>query len=209
MWSRGILSGGARKRNRKPGTFLRTFYRHSGNPNNVIQATRFVALNANLVDVFFNFGTANAGKTFLIFVSGPNGTLSSSTQTCPTTPGGPQPNIQVTFKCDNPPPPGGPIDVPPDIAIISGCDLSRTDAGGFVLTVTGANIAPDSTIKIGATEVTKKKYKAPDANGRFAKVILKGQALCALLPGPITIKNSPTGVVSVPFQCNRTCPSQN
>lgn len=183
----------------------------SGNPSHVIPATRFVALNANLVDAYFEFGTANRGKTFLIFVSGPNGTLSASSLTCPTA-GGSQPDNQVTFKCDNPPPPNpGGDPPPPDNAVLSTCLIERTDAGAFVLTLTGRNIFGDSEIKVGGTVINKKKYKSPDLKaGYFTKVILKGQVLCTVLPGAVTIKNnSPSGGLSSPFQCDRSCPAQN
>ncbi|MBI3654286.1 MAG: hypothetical protein HY231_24930, partial [Acidobacteria bacterium] len=162
--------------------------------------------------------TANAGKTFLIFASGPNGTsqnlttLPAGTQGCPAGFLGNQQGIQVTFKCEPPPTPDNPP-VSKDIAVVNACALDRTDAGGFVLTITGGNINANSTIKIGNTEVNKKKYKSPDSTkpaGYFTKVILKGQSLCGLLPGPIVITNNTTnGVPSSAFQCNKSCPSQN
>jgi hypothetical protein len=192
----------------------------SGNPNNVIQATRFVVLGANLIDVHFAFTTANAGKTFLIFVSGPNGTSQNLTSLpagatgCLTGFGslGNQIGIQVTFKCDAiPPPPNGGGNF--DIALVNGCALNRNAAGGFEFSITGKNIKPDAEIKIGTTVLTnKRKFKAadPDNLGAFTRVKLKGQSICALIPGAIIITNP--GVNSRPsaaFQCNQSCPSQN
>lgn len=60
-----------------------------GNPSNVVQATSFVVVTPNLIDAIFNFGSANACKTFRILVSGPCGTSASNPQVefrtnCPT-----------------------------------------------------------------------------------------------------------------------------
>ena len=70
-----------------------------------INATAFFIIDAGVIDAFFNFGSANAGKTFLIFVSGPNGTsrnitsaVAGSPANCPL---GNEQGIQVTFTCDS------------------------------------------------------------------------------------------------------------
>ncbi|MFL6277303.1 MAG: hypothetical protein ACJ74G_19130, partial [Blastocatellia bacterium] len=52
-------------------TVTSVFALERGNTANRINAAPFVVINANLIDAFFNFGSANAGKTFLIFVQGP------------------------------------------------------------------------------------------------------------------------------------------
>src|SRR5262249_24408554 len=118
-----------------------------GNAKNVIQACRLTGLNANLVDAFFNFGTDHRGKTFLILLRLPNATsqdLTTAVNGCL----GNQQGVQVSFTCDAapaPPPPTQTI----DIAIVSGCSLSRLDSGVFNLTVTGKNIKDNATITVG------------------------------------------------------------
>src|SRR5204863_8841240 len=117
------------------------------NPANIIQARAFVVLNANLIDAHFAFGSANAGKTFLIFVTGPGGTSRNLT-TLPT--GSPagcaignEQGIQVTFKCNAPGTPStGPT---PEIATVTGCKLDRQDTGQFILDVTGTGIKDGAT----------------------------------------------------------------
>src|SRR5713226_2634502 len=59
-----------------------------GNPNNVIQASAIHILTSNLIDAFFQIGPANAGKTFLIFASGPNGTRRNLTTLPASAPAG-------------------------------------------------------------------------------------------------------------------------
>jgi hypothetical protein len=191
----------------------------SGNPSNVVQALRFVVLSPFLINADFAFTSANAGKTFLIFVSGPNGTsqnltsLPAGTVGCPAGLLGNQLGIQVTFKCDTPPPPpGGGTNF--DIAAVNACLISRTPAGAFVLTVSGTNIKSGATVTISGTAINKKKFKGADsANpGAFTRVILKGAALCApgVLPGAIVITNpGATGRPSPPFACNQSCATQN
>jgi hypothetical protein len=44
------------------------------NAANKVNAQDFTILNANLIDAHFNFTSANAGKTFVVFVTGPGGT---------------------------------------------------------------------------------------------------------------------------------------
>ena len=77
-----------------------------GNPNHVIQASAIQILSTNLIDAFFQIGQLNAGKTFLIYASGPNGTSRNLTQLpsgsptgCPL---GNEQGIKVTFKCKGP-----------------------------------------------------------------------------------------------------------
>jgi hypothetical protein len=175
-----------------------------GNPNNRVNAISFVVLNANLIDADFNFGSANAGKTFLIFVSGPNGQSRNLISTDPRPAGCPTGNedgIQVVFRCLLPPP----ICNDPRPAVAA-CTLSRTAGGAFVLEVTGTGIKTGATITISGQTPNKVKFK----NGRF---VIK--APCALIPGPIVITNPgpvATGCpannnTSLAVQCNERCPS--
>ncbi|HKV39287.1 MAG TPA: hypothetical protein VJX67_08745, partial [Blastocatellia bacterium] len=179
----------------------------SGNPSNVIQATNFVILKPTDIDALFNFGSANAGKTFLIFASGPFGV--SQNLTSPASPclpnGGNQQGILVTFTCITvaPPPPQCPVPPP---TVVS-CDVTRNGSGVFVLTVVGSGVLPGATITVNG--------------GHAKKVSLSGQTftlkgkVCKLLPGPIVITNpqSPTNAAtcptaSAPVQCNKTCATQ-
>src|SRR5205085_10249420 len=74
-----------------------------GNPANVIQSKAFVVINANVIDALFDFGGANAGKTFLIYATGPNGTSRNLTDLPPGTPLpcplGNEQGVQVTVTC--------------------------------------------------------------------------------------------------------------
>jgi hypothetical protein len=108
-----------------------------GNPANRINAIVFSPIAPGLIDADFNFGTANAGKTFLIFVSGPSGQSRNLISTDPRPAGCPIGNengIQVTFRC------AAATTAPGDPAILTGCTVERTAAGGFNLIVTGTNI---------------------------------------------------------------------
>src|SRR6185436_1600872 len=95
------------------------FAQDISNPANVIQAKAFQILAPNLIDAHFAFGSANAGKTFLIFVTGPNGTSRNLTTLPAGSPAGcalgNEQGIQVTFKCNapgTPPNPGpGPLEI--------------------------------------------------------------------------------------------------
>src|SRR5205085_8170595 len=74
-----------------------------GNPANVIQSRAFVIVNTNVIDALFDFGAANAGKTFLIYAAGPNGTsrnLTALPEGTPTPcPLGNEQGVQVTVTC--------------------------------------------------------------------------------------------------------------
>ncbi|HKP48277.1 MAG TPA: Calx-beta domain-containing protein [Pyrinomonadaceae bacterium] len=56
------------------GLVTAVFAVEDGNPANVINASSFTVLNNNEIQASFNFGGVNAGKRFLIFVTGPGGT---------------------------------------------------------------------------------------------------------------------------------------
>jgi hypothetical protein len=190
----------------------------AANPNTVIQATNFTVLNANLVDALFCFGSANAGKRFLVFVSGPNGTSQNLTALpagamCPAGFTGNQQGIQVTFTCDSLPPapcvpgdprPECPVSNPP--AVVNGCALERSASGAFTLTITGANIKGDATVTIGGVTPKKLKFRnAETTPNTFQRVIAKGR-VCGALPGAIRITN-PGASASAAFQCDQRCPT--
>jgi hypothetical protein len=191
------------------GPITSVFAVERGNPSNVVRATNFVVLNNNVIDALFSFGTVNAGKTFLIFVTGPGGTSRNLTALptgapagCPI---GNEQGVQVTFTCVKPPspPPQPPPPTPPSV---TGCEIQRTDAGGFLLVVTGDNIKQGATITIGGQQISKVKFKGETqpGSGVFTRLVLKG--FCGALPGAIVIKN-PDGGTSQPFSCNLRCPS--
>jgi hypothetical protein len=175
-----------------------------GNPSNRINAIAFSILSPNLIDADFNFGSANAGKTFLIFVSGPSGQSRNLIATDPRPAGCPTGNengIQVIVVCRQ--------DIPPcseQRPQVASCAIDRAPGGAFILTVTGTGIRTGATITISGQTPARVKFK----NGRF---IIK--RACNLLPGPIVITNPgtpPAGCpannnMSPPFQCNQTCPA--
>ncbi|HWP43506.1 MAG TPA: hypothetical protein VNO14_09750, partial [Blastocatellia bacterium] len=177
------------------------------NPDNVIQATRFVILNPNLIDALFEFGAANAGRTFLIFVNGPNGTSRNLTslpegapEGCPT---GNEQGVEVTFACRSQAPPAEPG--PQPLPVITACRLNRTAAGAFTLKLVG-NFVPGSSITLGGAAPKKVKFKSLDSGANlFSIAVLKGR-VCRNLPGQVVV-TPPGGAPSNPFQCNETCPA--
>jgi hypothetical protein len=186
------------------------------NPSTVIQATNFTVLNPNLVDALFCFGSANNGRRFLIFVSGPNGTSQNLTTlpagaNCPAGFTGNQQGVQVTFTCEAVPcvpgTPGCVIIDPPPISQVIRCQLDRTAAGAFVLEITGLRFRATSTVTIGGVAPKKLKFRSPDPVDptSFTRVIAKGR-LCGNLPGVIVV-TSPGAGPSVPFSCTERCPT--
>jgi hypothetical protein len=181
-----------------------------GNPANVIQSKQFVILNTNLIDALFDFGAANAGKTFLIYASGPNGT-SRNLITLPTgapagCPLGNEQGVQVSFACT--PPPGGPTppDSTPPKPEVTACRLDRDASGAFNLTITGRLFSPDAQLTVGGIKPKKVKFRdIEEATQRFTKVVAKGR-FCDGLPGLIVVTNpSSQGAASVPFMCDVPC----
>jgi hypothetical protein len=177
----------------------------------VIQATRFVVLNANVIDALFNFGSANAGHTFLIFVSGPNGTsqnlsaLPAGAAGCPAGFLGNQQGVQVTFRCNAAPTPGG-GGGPQNQASITGCDLTRESDGRFILTITGSNIKEGAAVTVGGKTPKKVQFRDLDSGTNTFKTIRIPKKACSLIPGAVVVTN-PQGTASAPFTCNRTCPA--
>jgi hypothetical protein len=175
------------------------------NPNNVIQATNFVVLNANLIDALFNFGSANAGKTFRIFVQGPGGTSRNLTALpqgaqsgCPL---GNEQGVQVTFACD-------PVIVLLDQPVVSACKLERNSSGTFLLTVTGRNFQQGAAVTVGGKRPKKIRFEDPQAGSNtYKRLVLKGK-FCGGLAGAIVVTN-PGGKSASPFQCGESCSAQN
>lgn len=179
----------------------------SGNPNNVIQASAVAILSANLIDAFFQFGASNAGKTFLIFASGPNGTSRNLTALPPTAPSGcplgNEQGIKVTFTCSSTAAPSNPADTSPELPNIVSCNLERSPTGVFTLVLTG-RFHDGGSITVGGVAPKKVKFKqfSPAVNS-FSKMILKGR-VCENLPGVI-LYQPPGNVPAQTFQCAAQC----
>jgi hypothetical protein len=184
-----------------------------------INATAFVIVNNNLIDAIFNFTSANAGKTFLIFVSGPNGT-SRNISPCQTAPAGTpalcptgnEQGIQVTFTC-NTSTGGGGGGNPPDIAVLERCRLNRDEvSGAFTLDVFGTNIKLGAAVTINGQVPKKVQFKdlATGSTDTFTRIRIKKQ-VCKNLNGAASIvvtNPGPNGAPSVPLLCSATCPTQ-
>ncbi len=179
------------------------------NPSHVIAAQRFVILNGNLIDALFDFGQASAGKTFLIYVSGPNGTSRNLTQlpegasaNCPL---GNEQGIQVSFTCRGSSAPDPPP-APPQVSRIDSCQIDRSSTGSLSLTLTG-RFFDGVAVTVGGASPKKMKMKGQTQEANiYSKIILKGR-ICEGLPGMIAVLN-PNGALSVPFHCNETCTGQ-
>ena len=178
-----------------------------GNPANVIQASTIQILTNNLVDAFFKPDPSNAGKTFLIFVSGPNGTSRNLTVLPAGAPAGcPLGNEQgtlVQFKCKGSASPGSGDTVGDQFPPITRCQLDRDPSGAFTLTLFGT-FRDGVTLTIGG--VTPKKLKFKDYNAAtnvFTRAIAKGR-ICNGLPGAI-VYTPPNGGSSSVFNCAQGC----
>jgi hypothetical protein len=181
-----------------------------GNPGNVIQANKFLILNSNLIDAFFQPGAAAAGKTFLLFASGPNGTSRNLTALPANAPGGcplgNEQGVEVSFRCkgtgSTPDPGGG--STAPSAAVISSCQVDREDDGSFTLSVFARGIREGSTVTVGG--VTPKKVKLRDfdpVDHNFTRITVR-KKFCESLPGPVVITD-PIGISSAPALCNARC----
>jgi hypothetical protein len=179
------------------------------NPGNVIEVTRFVILSDHLIDAFFEFGAANAGKTFLIYAGGPSGTSRNLTTLpqgapvgCPT---GNEQGIQVTFTCSKANTPDEAPTQPPPTALVQGCRLERSETGGFSLIISGVRFKEGAMLTVGGVLPKKLKFKDadPDEPGAFRTIIAKGRA-CNGLPGILLVTN-PGERPNLPFQCNQSC----
>jgi hypothetical protein len=188
----------------------------SGNPSNVIQAQAFKILGPNLLDAEFVFGTANAGRTFLIFVSGPNGTsqnltaLPAGAAGCPAGFLGNQQGIVVTFTCSTSTTPEEPP-VPQDVAVLTSCALFRdSSTGAFTLEVTGTNIKQGATVTVGGVIPKKIRFRDPveGSAGTFRRLSLKKKVCQGLSNGGSVIVTNPgpAGRPSQALICLERCP---
>jgi hypothetical protein len=174
-------------------------------PADVVHATQVSVLSSVLVDALFSFGTSSAGKTFLIYVSGPSGTSRNLTVLPdgghPGCPLGNEQGVQVEFRCSATP--SAPV-VKQNVAAISGCSRVRTTSGTFILNVTGSNIQSGATMTIGGGAPKKIKFLDFDASANTYKTIQVRGGICPLLPGDIVVRN-PGADPSSPFQCITIC----
>jgi hypothetical protein len=180
------------------------------NPDNVVPASRVAIMNSNLIDAYFEFGGANAGKVFLIYVSGPNGTSRNLRVPAEAPAGcvlGNEQGVQVSVTCrlgDIRPSP--PERTPPQPYFIEGCELNRDETGAYTLTVFSSRGFPvDSTFSVGGVIPKKTRLKDPmpiSSFNLYQKAILKGK-LCRGLPGTIvlTVPNRPGAEFSCAEQC--------
>jgi len=177
-------------------------------PNHVVQS-KWQILSPNLIDAFFEFGSANAGKTFLIFVSGPNGTSRNLTALpSGATPGcvlGNEQGIVVTFTCATSTPPPPPPPPPSDpVSMLMTCSIERSSSGSISLVLRSSGIGGDARITVGGMEPKKTKFSDPtDQPNIFRKVTLKGK-VCRVLPGPINIIY-PDSRPAISFSCVERC----
>lgn len=182
-----------------------------GNPSNVIQASPIEILSANLIDAFFQFGSSNAGKTFLIYASGPNGTSrnltelpSSAPDDCPL---GNEQGVKVTFACKSSGAGGGAGAGSASIAVLNSCRVDREDSGVFVLSVFGKGIRTGATLTVGGVTPKKVKLRDPDpVDDTFTRIVVK-KKFCDSLPGAVIITN-PDGTSSAPLLCSERCLNQ-
>ncbi|MFY9607920.1 MAG: hypothetical protein WAU45_04800 [Blastocatellia bacterium] len=182
------------------------------NPDNVIQASKVVILNTNLIDALFEFGQLSAGKTFLIFASGPNGTSRNLTalppqapQECPL---GNEQGVKVTFTCKTTSDGSTPNDTPPPpTPIIFNCRVDRNSAGAFLLRLDGTNFREGQVVTISGIRPRKLKFKNPQiGNPPFVSTIVAKGGVCKALPGVIVVSDPSSGLGS-PFFCGRPCPN--
>jgi hypothetical protein len=186
------------------------------NTANVVVASRIAILSPTLIDALFNFGTANAGKTFLIFAVGPGGTSRNLTQG--QTPAGcvfgNEQGVQVTFTC-NATGGGTPTPTPPDIATITSCQLKRAANGKFSLDVNGNNIKRGATATVGGIAPKKIKEKQIDTGSNTVGRLTLTGGICGnkansiRLPGIVIVRNpGPNGGDSPGFNCQQQCITQ-
>jgi hypothetical protein len=94
-----------------------------------------------------------------------------------------------------------------NIAVVTGCDLTRSANGKFTLVVTGRQFKEGAAVTIGGRTPKKVKFLDLDTQtNAFTRLRVSGK-ICAGLPGQIVITN-PGVAASQPFQCNEDCPVQ-
>lgn len=181
------------------------------NPDNVIQASTVVILNTNLIDAFFEFGQVSAGKTFLIFASGPNGTSRNLTALPPQAPQGcplgNEQGVKVTFTCRTTSGGSTPGDTPPPpVPVIMNARLDRDSSGAFILSMQGGNFREGQLVSINGITPRKLKFKNPQiGNAPFVTTIVAKGKVCKGLPGTIAIFDPFSGLGSQ-FFFNKACP---
>jgi hypothetical protein len=179
------------------------------NPANVIQSKNFVIINTNVIDALFDFGAANAGKTFLIYAMGPNGTsrnLTALPQGTPTPcPLGNEQGVQVTVTCKPAAGSGGGSgNTPPVDPLADRCQLQRDANGSFSLVISGGKYPAGLTMTIGGVAPKKVKMQELDsATGTYQKIVAR-KKVCNGLPGDVVVRDS-TGAVVTAFFCNQSC----
>jgi hypothetical protein len=182
----------------------------AGNPTNVIQASAIQTLSANLIDAFFQFGSSSAGKTFLIYASGPNGTSRNLTELPPSAPAdcplGNEQGVKVTFNCKSTNTSGGGSGSA-SIAVLNACRVDRDEAGLFTLSVFGKGIREGATLTVGGVTPMRVKLRDPDPiDNTFTRITVR-KKFCASLPGAVVITN-PDGTSSRPLLCTESCLNQ-
>src|SRR5882724_8501699 len=199
------------------GTVTSVFALELTNPANRVNAQDFTVLNANLIDAHFAFGSVNAGKKFVIFVTGTGGTSRGLITAVAGQPAGcPLGNElgfldTITFTCNSNAGPCTPGT--PDIAVVTSCKLDRQDTAQFFLDITGTNIKDGATATVGG--VTPKKIKVIEVSPGTTnptKLRLVKKVCNGLQPsgsGNVIITNpGPNGGASQPFLCTERCPAQ-
>jgi hypothetical protein len=181
-----------------------------GNPNNVIQSKAVAILNTNLIDALFDFGAASAGKTFLIFASGPNGTsrnlIALPPGAQPDCPLGNEQGVMVTFTCKSQTGGGPAPGDSPSVAKteVTSCGLERDSSGVFTLIIRGRLFKEGATVSVGGVTLKKTKLKDFDAASlAFSKITAK-KKVCKVMPGPVVITN-PGEAPSAAFLCSGSC----
>lgn len=175
------------------------------NPVNVIHATKFVVLAPNLIDALFNFGSANEGKSFLIFATGPGGTSRNLTAlpegAQPGCPLGNEQGVQVTFNCDA-------SVAQSDRPVVSACKVQSNSSGSLSFVVSGTNFKEGATVTVGGMTPKKTRFEDFQAgSSTYNTLVLKGR-FCDGLPGAVIVTN-PGGKSSLPFQYAGGCSAQN
>jgi hypothetical protein len=149
-----------------------------GNPSNRINANPFVVVNPNLIDAFFNFGSANAGKTFLIFVQGTGGTSRNRTAAQAGEPAGcalgNEQGVQVTFTCNSS------TSGQATAAVLSSYEF---DAASGTITVHGSNIREDALVTVGGATPNKIKRKGLETGSNTFTTLVLRKGICGALNG--------------------------
>ncbi len=192
------------------------------NAGTVVVGKNIVILSPTLLSVDLPFTSANAGKAFLVFLTGPNGTSRGITSPVTGAPTGcPLGNEEgclpcITFTCNATVPAACPGPDPRcntsvEQALVNGCKLDRNSAGRCIPDVFGKNLKPDADIRVGSATPKKVKPREPDPSfpGAFLRLTLKGR-ICAGLPGTIVVTNPPSvpggpTAPSQPFACTESC----